>query len=193
MKAEKALATLQSVPIPGLHPSVLLILSPYPPTNPPTPLPPPSAMPRVIKHLPPGITDSDLYDYFRPFGALASARAVAFGADNGLIEFWREEDAQNAEHAMHCSEIGGQTISVQIYQQRRATTEFSINAAPFVPSGSIYPYPAQVQVSCILKRNMTKSKQISILRRERIHINHQSRLAPQPFNMVQVNKFNWHR
>ena len=125
------------------------MLSPYPPTNPPTPLPPPSALPRLVKQLPPGYTDSQLYDVFRPFGALASARAqTQFGPDIGIVEFWNEEDAQRAEEAMHCAEIEGQNIAVQIYQQRRTASgsvaDFSPNAPAFVPSGAMYSYNAQV-------------------------------------------------
>ncbi|KAK7462686.1 hypothetical protein VKT23_007274 [Stygiomarasmius scandens] len=147
-KAEKALATLQARPIPGLTPPVLLMLSPYPPTNPPTPLPPPSATPRLVKHLPPGYTDSQLYDIFRSFGALASVRTQThFGPDTGMVEFWNEEDARRAEEAMHCADVEGQNIAVQIYQPRRTASgtvqEFNMNAPAFVPSGSVYPYPAQ--------------------------------------------------
>lgn len=146
--AEKALATLQNRPIPTLSQTVLLTLSPYPSTTPPTPLPPPNASPRLVKQLPPGFTDSQLYDLFRPFGALASVRTPApFGRDNGIIEFWREEDAREAEESMHCAEVEGHNIVVQIYLPRRAPgvgSEFSPNAPSFVPSGSVFPYPAQV-------------------------------------------------
>ncbi|KAI0090136.1 hypothetical protein BDY19DRAFT_887958 [Irpex rosettiformis] len=141
-KAEKALATLQSRPIPNVHPPVLLSLSPYPSTTPPTPLPPPSASPRFVKQLPLGFTDSQLYDLFRPYGALASVRTpTSVGEDTGIVEFWREEDARDAEEALHCAEVEGQNISVQLYQPRRPTavrTEFSPNAPTFVPTGA-YP------------------------------------------------------
>lgn len=101
-----------------------------------------------MKQLPPDYTDSQLYDLFRSFGALASVRTQApFGKDTGVIEFWREEDAREAEESMHCADVEGQNIVVQIYQPRRAgaiTSEFSPNAPSFVPTGSIFPYPAQV-------------------------------------------------
>ena len=148
--AERALATLHGRPIPGLSPPVLLVLSPYPPTTPHTPLPPPSASPRLVKHLPPSYTDSQLYDLFRPFGALASAHTQAgFGKDTGVVEFWREEDARRAEEALHCADVEGQNIAVQLYQHRRASgvvSEFSPSAPSFVPSGTAYaaPYPTQV-------------------------------------------------
>lgn len=139
--AEKALATLQSRCIQGLQPPACLVLSPYPPTIPPTPLPPSSALPRLVKHLPVGYTDSQLYDLFRPFGALASVRMqTGFGSDSGIVEFWREEDACVAEEAMHCVEIEGQNIAVTIFQNRRTSggpTEISARAPPFVPIGAL--------------------------------------------------------
>ncbi|KAJ7108679.1 hypothetical protein C8R44DRAFT_636477 [Mycena epipterygia] len=150
-KAEKALATLQSRPLPGLHPPVPLVLSPYPPTSPPTPLPPPSAHPRLVKHLPQGYTDSQLYDIFRPYGALASARTPThFGVDTGMVEFWNEDDARQAEEAMHFADVQGQNISVQVYQPRRTSGtvgEFSASAPSFVPTGSMFGYPAQAPAS----------------------------------------------
>lgn len=151
--AEKALATLQSRPLPGLVPPVPLVLSPYPPTNPPTPLPPPSALPRLVKHLPIGYTDSQLYDIFRPFGALASVRMQHLGVDTGLVQFWNEDDARQAEEAMHCADVQNQNIAVQVYQPRRTASgghgEFNPSAPSFVPSGSIYyPTPAQASQVC---------------------------------------------
>ncbi|KAF9458990.1 hypothetical protein BDZ94DRAFT_1172499 [Collybia nuda] len=147
-KAEKALATLQSRPLPGLQPPVPLVLSPYPPTNPPTPLPPPSAQPRLVKHLPPEYTDSQLYDLFRPYGALASARThTHFGPDTGMVEFWNEGDARAAEEEMHCADVDGSNIAVQVYQPRRTSgtvSEFSVNAPTFIPSAAMFPsYPTQ--------------------------------------------------
>lgn len=165
--AEKALATLQGRPIPGIQQHVSLTLSPYPSTTPPTPLPPPNASPRLVKQLPSGFTDSQLYDLFRPFGALASVRAQApIGKDNGIVEFWREEDAREAEEAMHCADVEGQNIVVQIYQPRRApgvASEFSPNAPTFVPSGSVFPYPTQVCRSSFCSRTCVHER-FSILR-----------------------------
>ncbi|KJA25500.1 hypothetical protein HYPSUDRAFT_134567 [Hypholoma sublateritium FD-334 SS-4] len=149
-KAEKALAILQSRSIPELPTPIPLVLSPYPPTNPPTALPPPSAQPRLVKQLPPDYTDSQLYDLFRPFGALSSVRAqTQLGPDIGIVEFWNEEDALLAEGALHCAEIEGQNIAVQPYQARRAAPaaqEFNAAAPSFVPSGVVYP-PFGVQYS----------------------------------------------
>ena len=148
LAAEKALTILQSRHIPELPTPVPLVLSPYPPTNPPTLLPPPSALPRLVKQLPPEYTDSQLYDLFRPFGALASVHTqTQFGPDAGIVEYWNEEDAIQAEQAMHCAEVEGQNIAVQVYQPRRTTSaEFNVAAPTFVPSGLVYPpYPTQVR------------------------------------------------
>ncbi|KAJ3726568.1 hypothetical protein FB446DRAFT_467958 [Lentinula raphanica] len=150
-KAEKALATLQSRPLPGV-PGAHLMLSPYPPTSPPTPLPPPSALPRLVKHLPINFGDSALFDLFRPFGALASVRIPThFGVDTGMIEFWNEDDARCAEEAMHCADVEGQNIAVQVYQPRRTASgtvnDFNANAPTFVPSGSVFGYSSPATYS----------------------------------------------
>ena len=55
--------------------------------------------------------------------------------------------AREAEEAMHCADVGGANISVQIYNPRKGgamPSEFSPTAAPFVPTGAIMPYPQQV-------------------------------------------------
>ena len=191
--AETALATLQGRPIPGLSPPIVLVLSPYPPTTPPTPLPPPSASPRLVKHLPPNFTDHQLFDLFRSFGALASVRAqTSFGHDTGLVEFWREEDARRGEEALHCAEIEGQNIAVQLYNRRGSgvLSEFSPRAPPFVPSGSAYPSPYPTQVSFRSpNRSPFSHSPISIRPQERAH----TILAP-PYRsfMVQASRFNLH-
>jgi polyadenylate-binding protein len=51
---------------------------------------------------------------------------------------------------LHCAEIEGQNIAVQLYQHRRASgvmSEFSPSAPAFVPSSSAYPAPYPTQVS----------------------------------------------
>ncbi|THH08058.1 hypothetical protein EW145_g2962 [Phellinidium pouzarii] len=147
-KAEKALATLQGRSIAGLLSPSTIRLSPFPPDQ-ATVLPSPFASPRVVKQLPPGFTDAQLYDLFRPFGPLASVRTqTLFGADTGILEYWREEDAKAAEENMHCAEVGDRNIAVQVYHPRRASgtgaggSEFSPSAPAFVPSGSLFPQPA---------------------------------------------------
>lgn len=138
-KAEKALATLQSRPIPFTTPPAYLVLTPYPPNSDAT-LPPPTAAPRLVKQLPPEYTDAMVYDLFRPFGPLASVR-MQQGTENAIVEFWREEDAARAQEQMHCEQVGDRNISIQLYQPRRGTTEFSPSAPPFIPSGLGYGPP----------------------------------------------------
>lgn len=105
----------------------------------------------MVKQLPLDYTDSQLYDLFRPFGALASARTqTQFGPDAGIVEFWNEEDAIQAEQAMHCADVEGQNIAVQVYQPKRTAgpigVEFNAAAPSFVPSGLVFPpYPSPVR------------------------------------------------
>jgi polyadenylate-binding protein len=97
----------------------------------------------MIKHLPPHYTDIQLYDLFRPFGTLASVRtSTGYGPGTSIVEFCFEDEAAIAEEAMHCSDVEGQTISVQLFQPRRASgqhREFSPDAPAFIPSGMIHP------------------------------------------------------
>jgi polyadenylate-binding protein len=118
------------------------VLSPFPPSDPPTPIPPPLALPRLIKHLPVGTTDAQLFDLFRPFGPIAAVRNPAsFGPDTGVIEYWNEDDAKRAEEAMHCANFNGNNIAVQVYQPRRGGhVDFNASAAPFVPSAGLPTY-----------------------------------------------------
>jgi hypothetical protein len=102
---------------------------------------------------------------FPSFGALASVRAqTSFGQDTGLVEFWREEDARRAEEALHCAEIDGQNIAVQLYNRRGSgvLSEFSPRAPPFVPSGSAYPspYPTQVSFQSPNRRPLSHSQSV---------------------------------
>ena len=158
--AEKALATLNGSTIPGILPPVYINLSPISPSQHPPPLlPRPSAVPRLVKQLPPGFTDAQLYEIFRPYGPIGSARMQGQNQnDSGVIEFWNAEDAKNAEEAMHCAEVDGYNIAVQVYQPpttphppRRAGSEgFNATAQPFVPSGSVagaFGAPPQVSLT----------------------------------------------
>jgi polyadenylate-binding protein len=106
-------------------------------------LPPASATPRLVKFLPTYHTDFQLYDLFRPYGALAAVRIrVPFAQETAMIEFWREDDARKAEDAMYCAQIDGHNIAIQSYQPRRASgsmSDFTLGAPTFVTPG--YPYP----------------------------------------------------
>ena len=151
------MTTLHGRPIAFVTPAAHIYLSPFPPTNAPYVPPPPQAQPRLVKHIPSQISDSSLYDLFRPFGPMASVRVnqAGFGEGTGVVEFYLEDDARAAEAALHCAEVGGSNIAVQVYQQRRASgnaSEFGVNpnATSFVPGGGVVPYPGSQVISCPL-------------------------------------------
>ncbi|CUA76895.1 Polyadenylate-binding protein, cytoplasmic and nuclear [Rhizoctonia solani] len=146
-RAEKALATLNGSLIPNTQ--FYLHLSPFASQA----TPPPLATPRLVKHLPHGTNDSFLYDLFRPYGPLSSAKMeTTFGAESGIVHFWNEDDAAAAEQAMHCAEVGDRNIAVVIFQQPRRTAsaqdQFSPNASapPFVP-GMPVAFPVSASTS----------------------------------------------
>ncbi len=128
--AEKALATLHGRPIPGHKTTVCLSLSPFPHSQSPYLLPQPGAATRLVKQLPAGYNDSQLYDLFRPFGPLVSVHTQShFGKDVGVVQFWVEEDAKLSDVSLHCAEVEGNNIALQAYQPGRP--EF--NASTQVP------------------------------------------------------------
>ncbi|CAE6395900.1 unnamed protein product [Rhizoctonia solani] len=140
-RAEKALATLNGALIPNTQ--FYLHLSPFASQA----TPPPLATPRLVKHLPPGTNDSFLYDLFRPYGPLSSAKMEAsFGVESGIVHFWNEDDAAAAEQAMHCAEVGDRNIAVVVFQQPRRTPsaqdQFNPNptAPAFVPGMPAFPF-----------------------------------------------------
>jgi polyadenylate-binding protein len=87
-----------------------------------------------------------IYDIFRPYGALANIRMGIIGPDSALVEFWREEDARAASEALHCADVEGANIAIQLYQPRRAPampgTELHATAPSFVPGGGGFSYPS---------------------------------------------------
>lgn len=139
--AEKALATLQGRQLLPPSPYSILQFSPAPPNSEQV-LPVPHAQLRLIKQLPAGISDAYLFDLFRPYGPIATISVQSsFGPDIGLVEYWDEDDAKLAESELHCADIGGVNISVQLYQPRRSggtRTDLNVAAMPFVPSGPGY-------------------------------------------------------
>lgn len=143
--AEKALATLQGHMLQPPSPYSNIFLSPYPLDSNQV-LPQSQSQPRLIKQLPNGITDAFLFDIFRQYGPIASIRTTSpFGPDIGVVEYWEEEHAKAAELELHCADIAGSNISVQVYQPKRAgptRTDFNVAAAPFVPSGHLGYSPA---------------------------------------------------
>ncbi|UZJ52645.1 hypothetical protein CBS101457_001965 [Exobasidium rhododendri] len=108
----------------------------------------PESKPRLIKELPAGLEDVDVYDMFRPYGALASASRIVTNPQGhhtgyrgmAIIRYYHEEDAKKAQADTHCAEVEGKTISVTIDNVvRRPSAQgpaFSPSAAPFVPGGA---------------------------------------------------------
>ncbi|KAG7100176.1 hypothetical protein E1B28_001955 [Marasmius oreades] len=114
--AEKALATLQSRPLSGTFPPIHLFISSYSPENPPNPLP---LLPRpvvmLVENLPPGYSESKLYDLFRPYGAIDWVQTrTSFGLDTGVVEFWNEGDAARAVEELRGAYIEGWNITIRI-------------------------------------------------------------------------------
>ena len=144
--AEKALATLNGHAIKGILPPIYLNLSPTSPSQ-PQPLRCPSVTPCLVRQLPPGFTDVQLYEIFRPYSSIGSAHMqVQNQNESGVIEFWNEDNAKVAEEVMHCAEVDGYNIAVQVchpppvnlHTPWRARSEgFNAMAQPFVPSRSI--------------------------------------------------------
>ena len=162
------------------------------------PLPQPTALPRIVKQLPPSFSDSQLYDLFRPFGAISTIRkAGPLIKDAAIIEFWREEEAKEAEENMHCAEVGGQNIAVQVYHPQRkpsGTTEFSPNATPFVPSGSVLgsPYSQQVRIYATLFTLLQRDSTICRARLVASAATNRPDGPQDPSCMDQVNKSSLH-
>lgn len=108
-----------------------------------------AARPRLVKQLPSHTDDALVYDLFRRFGPLRRAQCIltnTAGVHTGFkgmasLEYYSEEDAQRAEAEMHCSDVGGKTISVAVDTAARkvsaSASEFRPSAAPFVPGNSL--------------------------------------------------------
>ena len=109
--AEKALATLHLRPFPNIEPPVPLILSIT--LNRALHSPPQCIYPRLIRPLPADYDNLELYDLFRPFGPVASAQ-VESGL-GGIVQFWKEEDACEAELNVKQILPRGQEITIQAF------------------------------------------------------------------------------
>lgn len=136
-KAEKAYAIV--------HPPIQLCIVEEATANDPTA----SAKPRLVKQLPSTTDDANLYDLFRRFGPLKRAHCIRTnpaGVHTGfrgmaVLEYYSEKDAQLAQAAMHCADVGGKTISVVVDTATRkvsaSASEFRPSAAPFVPNSAM--------------------------------------------------------
>ncbi|KAJ7729804.1 hypothetical protein B0H16DRAFT_1469916 [Mycena metata] len=91
---EKALAILHLRPILSLEPEAILncfAAADFKPFD----APDASIAPRLIRPLPPGCTESDLFDMLRPYGPIYYVRIHPIAG--GLVQFWVEAHARNAE------------------------------------------------------------------------------------------------
>lgn len=96
---------------------------------------------------------------------MSAHRHTHFGPDTGMVEYFSEDHAQAAEEALHCADVDGTNIAVQIYQSRRTVsgaTEFNTNAPSFVPSGSVASYPAQYSPGSPTRSNPYRSPRQSV-------------------------------
>lgn len=119
--------------------------------------PPAQSKRRLINQLPQQITVAEVFRLLRPFGALRKVTLITTSAKTGqsigfrgsaTVEYYSEDDARVAERALHCSDVGGNSISVTIDTLNRAPAAHSIRAtAPvFVPRLMI-PRSAGAQAS----------------------------------------------
>ncbi|CAB4394063.1 unnamed protein product [Rhizophagus irregularis] len=75
-----------------------------------------------VKSLPQSTTNIALYQHFRAFGPLFSCR-IQIQQDNkfrgsALVQYFRQEDAENAMKNMHCFVFEGKNITVSQYQPK---------------------------------------------------------------------------
>lgn len=75
-----------------------------------------------VKSLPPSTTNIALYQLFRTFGPLFSCRIQIQQPDRfkgyALVQYFRQEDAENAMKNMHCFPFEGKNINVSQYQPK---------------------------------------------------------------------------
>ncbi|RDB30440.1 Polyadenylate-binding protein, cytoplasmic and nuclear [Hypsizygus marmoreus] len=126
-EAEKALALLHLRNIPCILPPVPLVLS----TSKESRF---SGNPRIVKLLPKGYTELQLYELLRPFGCLAYVRIHDFGA---VVQFWTESDAENAEVAVRTAFSRDLRITLQAYDPCKLSCA---NLSPEVNEESLENY-----------------------------------------------------
>lgn len=86
--------------------------------------PEPQATILQVKQLPAQIDNNYLYNLFRPFGPMALCKIVSDsdGLSKGyaFIQYFRQEDADEALEQMHCKEIGDKTIAITKYNPSKS-------------------------------------------------------------------------
>ncbi|BGP07590.1 hypothetical protein JCM10049v2_003428 [Rhodotorula toruloides] len=124
-KAERAYATCNNQRLSSGH---ILLLSFSPPSSSSTDLEP-QATPRIIKHLARPFTASHLFSLCRPFGPIHSATLLLAPSPAGgpprfkgqaLVTFYDEHHAEEMQRGLHFTEVGGQSVAVQVWDAKRA-------------------------------------------------------------------------
>jgi RNA recognition motif-containing protein len=80
------------------------------------PRPLPFVLPRHVTSTAIPYTHSQLYDVFRPYGPISSC--YVGGCGKGVIQFWREDDAQTAEGNVGEVRINGHEVRLQRFDPR---------------------------------------------------------------------------
>lgn len=79
------------------------------------------------KDIDPAMSSNDLFEAFRKFGKIVSARVMRDDAGNsrefGFVSFTQAEDASRALHAMHNTKFGTKTITVRLHEPKRMRQE----------------------------------------------------------------------
>lgn len=79
------------------------------------------------KDIDPAMSSSDLFEAFRKFGKIVSARVMRDDAGNsrefGFVSFTQAEDASRALHAMHNTTFGVKTMTVRLHEPKRMRQE----------------------------------------------------------------------
>lgn len=141
-KAEKAYATVQFHSFPTYGGSSLSLHITPPPSSDPVP----QSAPRLIKNLSLDSTPSTVFDFCRPFGPvfrIAFMYAPAFPPGSGpdvfkgqAVAHWYDEThARRAMEELHCLEVEGSTITVQIFDPPRAKASHWAESPTFVSTG----------------------------------------------------------
>eukprot|EP00918_Siedleckia_nematoides_P017511 GHVU01037679.1.p1 GENE.GHVU01037679.1~~GHVU01037679.1.p1 ORF type:complete len:763 (+),score=68.59 GHVU01037679.1:149-2437(+) len=199
--AEKAYATLHNYYFAEHKCTLRLSHSPDPDAD-----PKPSAKLRLIKFLPPDITPGQLFNLFRPFGpifrvALNYIRTrpdIPVFSGTAVVEFYDEGQAALAQNEMHCADIQGHTIAVELYDDKRdrkgrvagsihPTTESSrwAQAAPFVPVAAA-PVTMPAESSQSPDNNANVSRWANAQSQMQPYHHHQHQTPPAPLTPDQA-------
>lgn len=115
-----------SIPNLNIHPLVLLEISKD--VNKAYDLFPPEEKQRWITPLPSEYNESQLYDLLHPFGPISSIHIDK--NLGGVVQFWTEDDACNAEKNLTGTTLPGQTFPLTITAYHFRTIFCTVSASP---------------------------------------------------------------